>query len=129
MSALRVINASDTVYVPVAVQSARSRGVRLRARGPGGVVKMNAGAGHWQFGPLHSAPGRADRRPACCFPGPGDERQWRGTAAWGPSALASPSARAQAQFMTTYDDIAKLQAQIDDLQAQQVDLRKQLAKA
>ena len=55
--------------------------------------------------------------------------QWRGTAAWGPSPLASPSARAQARFMTTYDDIAKLQAQIDDLQAQQVDLRKQLAKA
>ena len=55
--------------------------------------------------------------------------QWRGTAARGPSALASPSARAQAQLMTTYDDIAKLQAQIDDLQAQQVDLRKQLAKA
>jgi hypothetical protein len=31
--------------------------------------------------------------------------------------------------MTTHEDIAKLQAQIDDLHAQQVDLRKQLARA
>jgi predicted nuclease with TOPRIM domain len=31
--------------------------------------------------------------------------------------------------MTMHEDIAKLQAQIDDLHAQQVDLRKQLAEA
>ena len=55
--------------------------------------------------------------------------QWRGTAAWGPSPLASPSARAQAQLMTTYDPSQNCRPQIDDLQAKQVDLRKQLAKA
>jgi len=95
MSALRVINASDTVYVPVAVQSARSRGVRLRARGPGGAVKMNARAGHWQFRPLHSAPGRADRRPACCFPGPDDERAMAGhgrQGTFGPGVTVGPGA-------------------------------------
>jgi hypothetical protein len=35
----------------------------------------------------------------------------------------------QPGFMSTNDDIAKLQAQIDDLHAQQADLRKQLARA
>ena len=47
----------------------------------------------------------------------------------GPSPLALPPGRAQARLMTTPQDITKLQAQIDDLHAQQVDLRKQLARA
>jgi ribosomal protein L29 len=44
-------------------------------------------------------------------------------------SLAMPPGRAQARLMTTPQDITKLQAQIDDLHAQQVDLRKQLARA
>jgi hypothetical protein len=47
----------------------------------------------------------------------------------GPSSLAPPPARAQGRFVAKPEDIAKLQAQIDDLHAQQVGLRKQLAKA
>ncbi len=47
----------------------------------------------------------------------------------GPSSLVPPPARAQARLVGKPGDIAKLQAQIDDLHAQQVDLRKQLAKA
>jgi len=47
----------------------------------------------------------------------------------GPSSLALPPGRAQARLMTTPQDITALQAQIDDLRAQQVDLRKQLARA
>ncbi len=59
----------------------------------------------------------------------GSSRAGSGGNARGRSSLARRSPRTHPGFMSTNDDIAKLQAQIDGLHAQQVDLRKQLAKA
>lgn len=53
----------------------------------------------------------------------------QGISTQGPWSLARPHCGRDIRFMTTEERIAKLEAQIDKLQAKQAELHKQLAKA